>query len=89
MSVLANMRDRQRIRTMGPITKRVYWFRYDRLCKDRGWHWPIRWSESAYPGSYDPPEPGFCCEVCGHVREPYRAWWWDVKRRWYEWRGLL
>lgn len=53
-----------------------------------GLHWPIRWSEHAYPGSYDPPrppEPGFGCEWCGHPRYPYRAWWWRLEERVWWW----
>lgn len=53
-------------------------------------HWPIKWSWSAYPGSWDPPEPpqaGFACDWCGHARDPYRAWWWALRYRvLYSWR---
>lgn len=62
-----------------------------RLCA-KGLHWPITWGEHAYPGSWDPPappEPGFACEWCGEVRDPYRAWWWAVKDRYHMWRGRL
>lgn len=46
-----------------------------------GLHWPIRWDESCYPRTeVSPPEPGWCCQRCGYVREPYRSWWWEVKR---------
>lgn len=64
------------------------WFRmratlHRALCA-RGRHWPVRWSEYAYPGSHDPPrppEPGFACDWCGHERLPYRAWWWRLRER--------
>jgi hypothetical protein len=48
-----------------------------------GLHWPIKWDESAYACSYDPPEPpepGFCCQSCGEIREPYRSWLWELHR---------
>jgi hypothetical protein len=61
-----------------------------------GLHWPIVWSESAYPGSWDPPEPpepGWCCDWCcktfdyGNYRHQLRAkltplWWieWRIRR---------
>lgn len=53
------------------------------LCTN-GFHWPIAWSDYAYPGSYDPPEPpepGFACAWCGHEQLPYRAWYWRLKER--------
>jgi hypothetical protein len=63
---------------------------HERMCW-RGWHWPIEWSEYAYPGSWDPPEPpeaGYACFYCGHVHDPYHwrllAPWWDLKARYYD-----
>lgn len=51
----------------------------------------VKWDETAYPGSYDPPEApeaGFACEWCGDERLPYRAVWWTFKERWYEATGV-
>lgn len=49
----------------------------------------IKWSAYAYPGSQEPPEPpepGWACEYCGRVRDPYRALLW-YRPVWYiEWR---
>jgi hypothetical protein len=71
------------------------WWLFRKWMCGKGWHWPIRWSESAYPGSYDPPhppEPGFACDWCGATSrhpqdrypiEPYRSWWWEWKRLGY------
>jgi hypothetical protein len=56
-------------------------------------HWPIIWSESAYPGSWDPPEPpepGWMCDSCGKTFEygNYRlqARMWLTPLWWIEWR---
>ena len=59
------------------------WYDFRGWLCGKGLHWPITWTDSAYPGSYDPPEPpepGWACEWCGYVREPYRWWWWEMKR---------
>lgn len=64
------------------------------LC-EHGFH-TIKWSEYAYPGSWDPPEPpepGWACDYCcvtfpyGNYRMQLRAaltprWWieWRIRR---------
>lgn len=63
----------------------------DFLC-EMGLHWPIVFSDVAYPGSYEPPEPpepGWCCGRCGELHEPYSwplraATIWRLKSWWYE-----
>lgn len=61
------------------------------LC-ELGLHYPIRWSETAHPGCWDPPhppEPDWQCDWCGKIREPYKHWWlahtwWPIQQWWYE-----
>jgi hypothetical protein len=65
--------------------QRCYW--RHRLC-ELNLH-RVVWSDYAYPGSSDPPEPpepGWCCEYCCEVRLPYRAIFWYRPVWFIEWR---
>lgn len=46
------------------------------LC-ELGLHWPIKFTQGYYSGGYEPPEPGWECQWCGHERLPYRAIFWE------------
>jgi hypothetical protein len=47
------------------------------LCR-AGLHYPIKFSDCASGGDYTPPEAGWMCDTCGHLRLPYRAWLWST-----------
>lgn len=45
-----------------------------------GLHWPVQSTQGTFGGYVMPDDPHFECACCGHVRDPYRAIFWEGGR---------